>query len=246
MLWLLPVGEEETSRHLPWATWTLVALNVLAFAAMLLSPLTLDEWCLKYGLVPAEPSAWTFLTSQFTHGGWLHIIFNMLFLLLFGDNVEDILGPAGFLLLYFAGGLAGDITFVTHNPEMGIPSVGASGCIATLAGAYAVMLYNRRVDMDLMLVAFSIARFAVPAPLLVLFFFGGDVWLTAMGGGALDGHGGTNFVAHGVGVVVGVFAGAFALGSGAVARFRRHSTGHAWFGYLPWNLGQRTRWRGYR
>jgi membrane associated rhomboid family serine protease len=243
MLWFLPVGEEETSRHVPYATWSLVALNVLAFAAMLFSSLTMDEWCDKWGFVPADPHAVQWLASNFTHAGWLHLIFNMLFLAVFGDNVEDILGPAGFLALYFLGGLAGDVTVMANNPEMTIPSVGASGCIATIAGAYAVMFFNRRVDLQVFFVFLPVAKFAVPAMLLLLFYFGADVYMTAAGGGTLGGPG-TNYVAHGVGFVVGLFAGAFAFGSGAVSRFRSHQSGHAWFGYLPWNLGRRARWRG--
>jgi membrane associated rhomboid family serine protease len=243
MLWFLPVGEQETARHTPYVTWTLVAFNIVAFLAMLFAPVERQEWITTYGLTPSDPHWWQFISGNFVHGGWMHLIGNMFFLLVFGDNVEDVMGPLGFTALYFLGGLAGDATFVGSNPDMAIPSVGASGCIATIAGAYAVMFFNRAVDVEVFFAFYPVKTIAVPAFLLLLFYFGADLWLTGRGGGVLEGAG-TNYVAHGVGFAVGVVAGALALGSGAVARFRAHREGHALFGYLPWNLGRRTRWRG--
>ena len=243
MIWFLPVGEQEAGRHTPWVTWTLTVINVVAFAAMLLSPLSRDEWWELYALKPSDPHWWQYLTSNFVHAGPLHLIGNMVFLVVFGDNVEDILGPLGFAMLYFLGGLGGDITFVASNPDMAIRSAGASGCIATIAGAYAVMFYNRAVDLQVFFIVFPVVTLAVPALLLLMFYLGMDLWLTAQGGGVLSGHGGTNYVAHGVGFGLGLVVGALALGSGAVARFRKHQQGHSLFGYLPWNVGKRVRWR---
>lgn len=244
MIWFLPWGEQETGRHTPYVTWSLVAVNVLVFVAMLLAPASFDELVHAYGLTPNDPHFWQSITSNFMHGGPLHLAGNMLFLVIFGDNVEDVLGPVPFLALYTVGGLLGDWTFVTYNPGMDIPSIGASGCIATLAGAYAVMFFNRGVDIKVFLIVFPIATFTAPALLLLLFYFGMDLGMTAKGGGALTGHGGTNYVAHGVGFGIGLLAGAFAFASGAVSRFRKYKSGHPVFGYLPWNLGPRTRWRG--
>ncbi|MGH8029366.1 MAG: rhomboid family intramembrane serine protease [Arenimonas sp.] len=242
MIWFLPTSEQEATRHTPWVTWTLVVVNVIAFAAMMLGPETTDQWWATYALTPAHAQWWQYLTSNFVHADPLHLIGNMVFLIIFGDNVEDVLGPLGFALLYFLGGLAGDVTFVANNPDMLIPSAGASGCIATITGAYAVMFFNRAVDLQVFFLVFPIFSIAVPALLLMLFYFGFDVWLTGSGGGKLGGAG-VNYVAHGVGFMIGVLAGLLALGSGAVARFRKHREGHALFGYLPWNLGPRSRWR---
>jgi membrane associated rhomboid family serine protease len=244
MIWFLPTGEQENGRHTPWVTWTLVVLNVLAFLAMLFAPGENAEWFGKYGLTPATAQWWQYFTGNFVHGDPMHIIFNMVFLIVFGDNVEDVFGPVGYLLLYFVGGLFGDIVLVGSNPDMMIPSIGASGCIATLAGAYAVMFYNRAVDLEVFFLFFPVTSIGVPALVLLLFYFGADLVMTGAGGGVLEGGGGTNYVAHGVGFATGLIAGGLAMGSGAVARFRKHQQGHALFGYLPWNLGQRTRWRG--
>jgi membrane associated rhomboid family serine protease len=244
MLWLLPLGEQEKVRHTPYVTWTLVAINVVVFFAMLLSSTPFDELVTTYALTPSGYRWWQSITSAFMHAGPLHLVGNMLFLVVFGDNVEDILGPLGFLLLYVVGGLAGDYIMVAYNPGMDIPSLGASGCIATIAGAYALMFFNRAVDMKVILFVFPVATFSVPALFLLFYFFGVDLAMTAWGGGELPNHGGVNYVAHGVGFGLGLLAGGFAFASGAVGRFRRHPQGHALFGYLPWNLGRRTHWRG--
>jgi len=241
MIWFLPTSEQETNRHTPWVTWTLVVLNVLGFAAMLLSPRTTDQWWAAYGLTASDPHWHQFLTGNFVHADVFHLVGNMLFLVIFGDNVEDILGPLGFSALYFLGGLGGDLTFAASNPELALPTAGASGCIATVAGAYAVMFFNRAVDLQVFFIVFPVASIGVPAILLLFFYFGMDLYLTAAGGGTYAG--GANYVAHGVGFALGLVTGALALGSGAVARFRKHQQGHALFGYLPWNVGKRSRWR---
>jgi membrane associated rhomboid family serine protease len=242
MIWFFPVSEQETGRHTPWVTWTIAVVCVIAYAAMLLSPMSTDDWWKAYGLTASDPHWWQFITGNFVHADPVHLLGNMLFLVIFGDNVEDILGPLGFALLYFLGGLGGDLTFVASNPELAIPSGGASGCIATIAGAYALMFFNRGVDLKVFFFVFPVATIGVPALLLLFFYFGMDLWLTASGGGTLGG-GGTNYVAHGVGFALGLVTGALAMGSGAVARFRKHQQGHPLFGYLPWNLGRRSRWR---
>jgi membrane associated rhomboid family serine protease len=244
MIWFLPSNEQETNRHTPYVTWTLVALNVLAYAAMWLSSMTTDAWWAKFGLMPSDPHWWQYLTSNFVHApNPMHLIGNMVFLVVFGDNVEDILGPLGFFALYFLGGLGGDFTFVASNPELAIPSGGASGCIATIAGAYAVMFFNRAVDVDVYFLVFHVTSIAAPALLLLLFYFGMDLWLTASGGGVLAGPG-VNYVAHGVGFALGLMTGFAAFGLGAVARFRKHKQGHPLFGYLPLDAGRRAPRRG--
>jgi membrane associated rhomboid family serine protease len=242
MIWFLPFNEQEANRHVPWVTWTLVAANVVAFVAMLLSPLSTQEWWGAYGLTPSDPHWYQYITGNFVHADPMHLIGNMIFLVVFGDNVEDILGPLGFALLYFLGGLGGDLTFVASNPDFTIPSAGASGCIATIAGAYAVMFFNRAVELKVFFFVFPLFGISVPAILLLFFFFGMDLYLTAQGGGVLAG-GGANYVSHGVGFALGLCTGIFAFGSGAVARYRMHREGHALFGYLPWNVGKRVRWR---
>lgn len=195
----------------------------------------------RHGLVAAEPRAVAFFTANFLHGSLLHLAGNLLFLCVVGDNVEDVLGPVGLLLLYFAGGLLGGLLFVHANPALDLPSIGASGCIATLAGAYAAMHARHRVCVRLIFVALPVAKVHLQALWVLLFFFGWDVYLTFESQGELFGHGGVNFVAHGVGFVVGVGLGLFAHLHGALRRFERLPRGDAWFGYWPSRLDARRR-----
>jgi len=153
-------------------------------------------------------------------------------LLILGDNVEDVLGPVPFLALYLLGGFAGDALMVLANPDMAIPSLGASGCIATIAGAYAVLFWNSMIELD---VCISWIYFVVPVPalLFLVFLMATDVALTIRYAAELGPGGGVNYVAHGVGFVVGTVAGMWVLNRGAVARYRKFREGHLLFGYLP-------------
>ena len=96
---------------------------------------------------PAEPHWYHYVTANFVHGDLMHLVGNMFFLLLFGDNVEDAFGPLPFLALYFLGGLVGDVWFVSANASLAIPSVGASGCIAAIAGAYGLLFFTSTIGV---------------------------------------------------------------------------------------------------
>jgi membrane associated rhomboid family serine protease len=229
---------------MPWATWSLVALNVLAFLAMLAAtPTEIEHWFTTFGLVAADQHWYQFLTSSFVHAGWMHLIGNMLFLIVFGDNVEDVLGPAGLLLLYFVGGYAGDLMFVAANPTMTMPTVGASGCISALAGAYAVMFFNSIIGVRVLFFVFTMHTFHLRAFWVLLFWFGADVYNTAASHGVMAAEGGVNFVAHGAGFVVGFLVGIFATIYGATRRYETLAEGHAWFGYWPTSLENKPRAR---
>jgi membrane associated rhomboid family serine protease len=235
------IGEQDDARHTSWVTWTLILANIAAFAAMLLAPGDNRAWIEAYGLTPSHPQWWQFATANFVHSGWLHLIGNMLFLFFLGDNVEDVLGPLPFLGLYLLGGLAGDVVFIANNPDMAIPSVGASGCIATIAGAYGAMFWNRAIDVDVCWHGWGVE---VPLPAIVVmgFYFGFDVWLTTSGHGVLSGSGGTNYVAHGIGFLAGFVAGVAVLFTGAVGRYFTLRDGHhPLLGYLPAPPARRAR-----
>jgi membrane associated rhomboid family serine protease len=236
------LGEQDEARHTSWVTWSLIAVNVIAFAAMLMADGEPRAWFDAYGLTPARPEWSQFLTANFVHGGWLHLIFNMLFLFFLGDNVEDVLGPLPFLGLYLLGGFAGDVVFVANNPAMAVPSVGASGCIATIAGAYGAMFWNRAIDVDVCWHGWGV-EVPLPAIVVMAFYFGVDVWLTTSGHGVLE-TGGTNYVAHGIGFMAGFLAGLAVLATGAVGRYFIQRDGHhPLFGYLPAPSARRARAR---
>jgi membrane associated rhomboid family serine protease len=176
---MFPLRDENPSHRTPLVTYALVALNALAWVTLqgLGQERQLAASVCSLGLIPGEllgtapagtsvpigegiacqlgrPNWLTPLTSMFMHGGWMHIIGNMWFLIIFGDNVEDALGHARFLLFYVACGLAAAAAQVFANPASAIPMVGASGAIGGVMGAYAVMYPYARIDVLLVLGVF--------------------------------------------------------------------------------------------
>jgi len=154
---LIPYKDDNPSLHFPIVTVLLIAGNVLVFIYSLSGGLEQYEHILfKWGVVPSnilngeyeveQPVIWaTLFTSLFLHGGLFHLVFNMLFLWLFGDNVEDRLGSLRFILFYFLCGLAADMTHIAINPSSTVPAIGASGAIAGVMGAYMVLFPRARV-----------------------------------------------------------------------------------------------------
>ncbi len=153
--------------------------------------------------VVGSPGWYTLLTSMFMHGGWFHILGNMWFLSLFGDNVEDAMGPVRFVLFYLVCGVAAALAHVAASPDSAVPIVGASGAIGGVMGAYAA-LYPRAPVHVLVPLGFFFPRFVVPAYLMLGYWF----LLQILGGiPALQGSGGgVAFWAH-----VGGFAAGIAL-----------------------------------
>src|SRR5688572_3840621 len=240
MIWFLPWDGDHPSRHLPWATWSLMAINIAVF---LLMPRDTDarmhEFFMRYGLVAGDWHLFQFVTGAFLHGGWMHLIGNLFFLWIFGDNVEDALGIGGFLALYFLGGFLGDVVYLLANAEM-VPAIGASGCIAAVAGAYAALFHGRSVQLKVILLVFPVYTLHLRAIVLLLLFFGLDVWRTMDSGGRMDG-GGVNFVAHGIGFLVGLGGGFVAAMHGTMRRFEALPNGDTWWGYLPARLEEEAR-----
>src|SRR6267142_20889 len=155
---MLPIGDNIPARNRPVATWLLIIVNSLAFLVELAIPEpALEELFHVFGLVPAGLTAWALLTSMFIHGGWLHVIANMWTLWIFGDNVEDRMGPVRFLIFYLLCGLAGGVVHCLIYPGSTVPALGASGAIAGVLGAY--------------LVLFPFARVIVLLPILFIPFF---------------------------------------------------------------------------
>ena len=155
---MIPLRDENPSATVPLVSRALIVLNVAVFLYQALLGPGLRAFVYEWGLVPArltlalrfheEPVAATGLTllsSTFLHGGWSHLIGNMWYLWIFGDNVEDRLGHVRFLLFYLAAGVvAGLLHFLAH-PVSGLPTVGASGAIAGVLGAYTVAFPRARV-----------------------------------------------------------------------------------------------------
>ena len=140
---MLPLRDDIPSATRPTVNYLLIAANVLAFLWEL-SGADVLAWTLVPARLTVDPAgnAVTVLTSMFLHGGWLHLLGNMLYLWIFGDNVEDRLGHGRYLLLYLAGGLAAAFAQVAISPDSRVPMLGASGAIAAVLGAY-IVLYPR-------------------------------------------------------------------------------------------------------
>ena len=237
MIWLLPWESDNRVRHMPWATWSLLLLNIGTFLLTLGgSDQQVAAFFMAWGLVPGDWHWYQFITSAFLHLDWLHLAGNMFFLWVFGDNVEDALGTAGFVLVYALGGLAGDLLFVQANSGMMIPSVGASGCLAAIAGAYALLFFSRTIDLKVMVLVFPVYTLHLRAFWVLLLYFGVDTFLTVKGRGVLEESGGVNFVAHGAGFLVGIGVGVLALLQGVMGRYGKLSNGSGWWGYWPMSL----------
>jgi rhomboid family protein len=146
---LFPIGDDNSSRRtLPVVTYALIALNVLVFFIELNQGESfIRQWAVVPRQLVANPSAEipTIFTSMFMHAGWMHLLGNMLFLWIFGDNVEDRLGRAKFLIFYLVCGIAATLAQVAVSAESSIPNLGASGAISGVLAGYLVLFPNGRV-----------------------------------------------------------------------------------------------------
>ena len=218
---MIPLRDENPSSTVPTVTRALIALNALVFVFELGAGPRLANVIGGWGLVPQRlASAFagqeiqvvpllTVFTSMFLHGGWVHLLGNMWYLWIFGDNVEDRLGHAGFVLFYLASGAAAAALHVFISPWSPVPTVGASGAIAGVLGAYAVLFPRARV-VTLVPIVFFIQIVSLPA-LLVLFLWFAFQFLTgafSLGGGG----GGVAWWAHIGGFIFGMIIALFARG----------------------------------
>ena len=143
---MIPLRDVIPSRTFPFFTVSFIVLNTVAFLFELSLPRReLQQLFFVYGVVPARFDALSLLTSMFLHGGWLHFLSNMLFLWIFGDNVEDRLGHTRFVVFYLLCGVAAAVAYIYMNPTSTLPTIGASGAIAGVLGAYFVLYPNSRV-----------------------------------------------------------------------------------------------------
>jgi membrane associated rhomboid family serine protease len=215
---MFPVGDDNVrGSHRPWVTWALIAINVAVFLYELSLGLDgLQQFANDYGAVPAQIAQgkrlYTLVTSMFLHGGWLHIAGNMLFLAVFGDNIEATLGSLSYLAFYLAGGIAASLAQVAANPGLNVPSLGASGAVAAVLGAYAVIFPTSRVRV-LVVLLFWITITRVIALLFiglwfVIQFFSGVASL----GVQTAQTGGVAYWAHVGGFVLGAIVGLFYRG----------------------------------
>jgi len=170
---IFPIGDDQVrGGSKPIFSYLFIAINVLVFFyEASLTPDALNQFILSFGSIPAETmngeDYHTLLTSMFLHGSWMHLIGNMLFLYVFADNIEQIIGNTNFLVFYLVGGLAAHAGHIFFNVDSTIPTVGASGAISAVLGAYLIMFPASKIKI---LVVFLFRSFKVPALLFLGFW----------------------------------------------------------------------------
>ena len=226
---MFPIRDHNPSRGVPFVTYALIALNVGIWAwtaAAAQGDQATWELYRVWAMIPARISngeGWlTLVTSTFLHAGILHLAGNMLFLWIFGDNLEDEMGHTGFLVFYLLAGIGAGLAQWVTEPWSPIPTVGASGAIAGVMGAYLLFFPRARVDVLLILIVFF-RVFPIPAWIVLLVWFGIQVF---QGVGTSAGDAGVAYWAHAGGFVVG-FALALPLWlREGGPRFWRRTDGH--------------------
>ena len=201
---MIPLRDVIPSRTTPYITITIIGLNAVAwFYELTLPQHQLNVFLQTFGVVPASFSAATLITSMFLHGSWSHVIGNMWYLWIFGDNVEDRVGHGRFIVFYLFCGIAAALGQVAVDPNSMLPTIGASGAIAGVMGAYFVLYPNSRVLTLIPWIFIQIVE--MPAIALLGFWFlmqlfsAGTVAVTSASHG-----GGVAFAAHVVGFVAGL------------------------------------------
>jgi membrane associated rhomboid family serine protease len=202
---MFPLRDTQPSYSRPLITVLIIILNVVVF----LHEVSLDEYSRNYfiahyGLIPARFHFSAILTSMFMHGGWMHIIGNMWFLWIFGDNVEDAFGHFKYLVFYLLCGIAAAFTQVLFSPGSRLPMVGASGAIAGVMGAYLIKFPRSRI-VTLVFIFIFITTIEVPAGLTLAYWF---IIQFFSGVGTIGyshvSQGGTAFFAHIGGFITGM------------------------------------------
>ena len=201
---MIPIKVRQPSYSTPAVTISLIVINVLIFLHEfwlgLVDPYSLNRFMDVYSLRPAYFAITNIFTAMFVHANWMHVLGNMLFLWVFGDNVEDILGHGKYLIFYLACGVAAAMAQVAMDPSSRIPMVGASGAIAGVMGAYLVKFPRSQVVMLTWFI--FIFTFDLPAWAMLIYWFAIQVF-GGFGSFTEASTGGTAFLAHVGGFVMG-------------------------------------------
>lgn len=204
---MFPIRDHNPSGRTPYVTYILMAVNIvifLSYFSIMQDARLINAFWSDWALIPARLEAgqgtYTLFTSMFLHGGWMHLIGNMLFLFIFGDNIEDEMGHIRYLVFYLvAGAAAGWIQYITAPMSM-VPMVGASGAIAGVMGAYLLLFPKAKVDILIIFIVFF-RIFPIPAWIMLAVWFA----LQFVGGIGTDPDaGGVAYWAHAGGFVAGL------------------------------------------
>ena len=204
-----PIKDDNPTSRTPYLTIALIAANTLIFLyTRLIGAEGFEYFIVSYGFIPQRffegsdmshlfgvaldsPIMLTPFSSMFMHGGWMHLIGNMLVLWIFGNNIEDYFGPIKFLLFYLLAGIAAVALYSAINLESAIPLVGASGAIAGVMGAY--MVLHPKAEITVLIIFFFIQFVTLPAKIVLGIWFGLQFVMSFMASGS---GGGTAWLAH--------------------------------------------------
>ncbi|MBC7805388.1 MAG: rhomboid family intramembrane serine protease [Akkermansiaceae bacterium] len=222
---MIPLRDENPVRITPWLTYLLIVVNVIVFLMEEFGGIGATERGLVgpmagWTMIPAEittgqdiptngvslrPFYLTLFTSMFMHGGWLHLGGNMLYLWIFGNNIEDTLGRGRYLFFYLLSGLAASAAQIAIGPDSVIPNLGASGAIAGVLGAYLILFPTARVD-SLIFLAIFFTKIRVPAFILLGFWIVSQFFSQFLGSLTMrdGGSGGVAYMAHIGGFIAGM------------------------------------------
>ena len=233
---MVPIRDENPISTTPWVVYGLLLLNVVIFLYELsLGSAELQQFFNTWAIVPAELTAsfggsgvaaqrewFTLISSQFLHGGWLHVGGNMLYLWVFGNNIEDQLGPVKFLYFYLLCGVLAGLSQWFFDPTSQIPTLGASGAVAGIMGAYIIRFPKAKI-VTLVPLFVLLTTFRIPAIFFLGWWFVQQAFYSAMSLGATadTGAGGVAYWAHAGGFVFGAILGpALGLFSKGPDRYR--------------------------
>lgn len=202
---MIPLRSSERTYTPATVTLVLITLNVaIFFFELSLAPWSRDRFISHYGLVPGRFHFSALLTCMFLHGGWLHILGNMWFLWIFGKGIEDLIGHARYLFFYLACGLIAGLVHTAVNYNSDVPTIGASGAIAGVMGAYLVKFPRARI-VTLVPIIFFFFTLDIPAVFLLLYWFAIQ-FFSGYGSIAGSAYGGDNtaWFAHVGGFIAGM------------------------------------------
>ncbi len=196
---MIPIRDTSPTKTTPAITYTLITINIIVFIYSMLLPVPkLEIFIQTYSIIPSQiaqgTNLYTIFTSLFLHGSLGHLISNMLFLNIFGDNLEDHLGHLKYLIFYFICGLGGAALQLVFTLDSTIPNLGASGAIAGLMGAYLVLFPYHKID-TLFIWGFYVQRARVPAAGMLIYWIFAQ-FLGGLGQLVSAGMGGIAYLAH--------------------------------------------------
>ncbi len=226
---MLPLRDEIPLRHTPYVNYLLIGINILVFIWQYLVGQNNPTLVYQFALIPSQVTVGItpddflrILTSMFMHGGLAHIGGNMLYLWIFGDNIEDAMGHGRYLVFYLVGGFVASIAHILSSPNSQIPTVGASGAIAAVLGAYLILYPQARV-LTLVSLGFFIRMTMVPAVIVLGLWFVLQLFQGVLTLGGAD-VGGVAFWAHIGGFVFGLLAARLLARNPTYSAYTRYRT----------------------